>query len=164
MRLHQDFIICLVWITRIEQDVFIGQAKTKRFNNTLIRLNQPICKMSHSCLERLCELVFLKSGDWKTGGIPGKNLPMKGRTHSRNGWHPCDMFPFSMVLNSPLPPLRSVYLVLKRSHSTVVNTATEKKTKKTKEKTPLLPVLSHIWVAFIGGGRSSLCLSEMNSV
>lgn len=76
MRLHQDFIICLVWITHIEQDVFIGQAKTKRFNNTFIRLNQPICNMSHSCLERLCELVFLKSGDWKTGGIPGKNLHM----------------------------------------------------------------------------------------
>lgn len=37
------------------------------------------------------------------------------------------MFPFSMVLNSPLSPLRSMYLVLKGSHLTVVNTATEKK-------------------------------------
>lgn len=37
------------------------------------------------------------------------------------------MFPFSTVLNSPLPPLRNMYLVLKRSHLTVVNTATKKK-------------------------------------
>lgn len=36
-----------------------------------------------------------------------------------------DMFPFTTVLNSPLPPLRNMYLVLKRSHLTVVNIATE---------------------------------------
>lgn len=110
--------------------------------------------MSNMCLPHgrskgLCECVFLKSS---VGNNRRRNVRVwKGRTYQEKGggWHPSDMFPFSTVLNSPLPPLRNMYLVSERSHLTVVNTATEK------EKN-LLPALSHIWGAFIRR-RENVC-------
>ena len=99
--------------------------KTKRSHDTFISLNQPISNMClpHGCSERLYEFVFLKSDVGKTCVCERKNTYQV----IGGGWHPSDMFPFSTVLNSPLPTLRNMYLVLKRSHLTVVNTATEKK-------------------------------------
>lgn len=51
----------------------------------------------------------------------------KKKYMQREDWHSWDTFPFSTGFNPPLPPLRRVYLALKRSRLTVVNAATEKK-------------------------------------
>lgn len=163
MRLHQDFIICLVWITHIEQDVFIGQAKTKRFNNTFIRLNQPICNMSHSCLERLCELVFLKSGDWKTGGIPGKNLHMwkAERREEMVDTHVICFLSARFLIRLSLP--WGVCTLSWRGHIRRLSTLLLRKKLKKKKPSASCSV-SYLGCFHRGGEGSSLCLSEMNSV
>lgn len=124
----------------------------------------PTCACHTAAYSVYAKLAFARDECWESGAKAEEKTCVRERKNTYQEMADTHLTCFlsaRLLIRLSLPP-RSMYLVFKRSHLTVVNTATEGKKKKKKE--PASCSVSYLECFHQTWGEKKVCVSEMNCV